>query len=133
MVCIMLGVCSIRDWKTKEIPMLWLVFISIITTGLVVCCNAVSIHLRIGGVLLGLLFLFISKCTREAIGYADSWMILLLGVYMGGLKVLNVLFGASLLACICSLFYLWRYHWKRSATLPFIPFLTISCLGVLIL
>ena len=133
MLCIMLAVCSIRDWKTKEIPMLWLVFISIITTGLILCCNTVSIPLRVGGALLGLLFLFISKCTHEAIGYADDWIILILGVYMGALKVMNVLFGASLLACVCSLFYLWRHHWKRSATLPFIPFLTISYLGVLIL
>ena len=132
-VCVMLGVCSVSDWKTKEIPVIWLVIMSIVIGILTVLCNAVSIRLRIGGVLLGMLFLLISKCTKEAIGYADSWLVLLLGLYAGGLQTMHVLFGASLLAAICSIFHLWRHHWKRSATLPFVPFLAISYLGAIVL
>lgn len=132
-VCLMLGVCSISDWKKKEIPVIWLVIMSIAIGCFAVLSEAVSIRLRIGGILLGVLFLLISKCTKEAIGYADSWLVLLLGIYVGSLQAISILFAASMLAGIGSIFCLWKHHWKRSATLPFVPFLTISYLGALFL
>lgn len=51
-----------------------------------------------------MVFLLISKCTRESIGYGDSWLILLLGIQLGYLKAISVLFAASLLAGVASLF-----------------------------
>ena len=107
-LCIMLGVCSVSDWRKKEIPVIWLVIMSIVIGVLTMLCDVASVRLRIGGVLLGMLFLLISKCTKEAIGYADSWLVLLLGLYAGALQIIHVLFGASLLAAICSIFYLWK-------------------------
>lgn len=132
-VCIMLIICSISDWKKKEISVIWLVVMSIVITCLAVLCDVVSIRLRMGGILLGLLFLLISKCTKQAIGYADSWLVLLLGIYMGSIQAINLLFCASLLAGGCSVFYLWKHHWKRNSTLPFVPFITISYLGAMVL
>ena len=84
-----------------------------------------------GGIGIGILFFIVSKVTKEAIGYGDSWLILLLGLYLGASKVLQLLFAASLGAAVVSLFYLWKYHWKRNATLPFVPFLVLAYLGVM--
>jgi len=132
-VFILLAMCSVSDWKRKTIPVILLVVLSVAVAIIALCCDGVSMRLRAGGAFLGLLFLFISKVTKEAIGYGDSWLILLLGIHKGYLCAIEVLFVASLLAGIVSLFFLWKHHWKRTSTLPFVPFLNISYLGVMLL
>lgn len=132
-VFILLGICSVSDCKKKTIPVILLIILSIAVAVFAIICDAVSMKLRVCGAFVGLLFLLISKCTKEAIGYGDSWLILLLGIHMGSLRVVEVLFAASLLAGIASLFFLWKCHWKRNATLPFVPFLSISYLGAMLL
>lgn len=132
-VFILLAICSVSDWKKKTIPVILLIMLSVVVAVFALLCNAVSMRLRVSGALMGVLFLIISKCTKEAIGYGDSWLILLLGIHMGSLRAVGVLFAASMLASFASLFYLWKYRWKRSATLPFVPFLSISYLGAMLL
>ena len=132
-VLLLLVLCSISDWKRKTIPAMLLVVFSVVVCLFSLVCDNVSLRLRIGGFFMGLLFLLISKVTKEAMGYGDSWLILLLGVYMGYLRAIGVLFVASMIAGILSLFFLWRLHWRRTATLPFVPFLSISYLGALLL
>lgn len=132
-VFLLLGICSVNDWKKKTIPVILLIILSVVVVVFAMFCDAVSTRMRVSGALMGLLFLLISKCTKESIGYGDSWLILLLGIHMGSLRALGVLFAAALLAGIVSLFFLWKYHWKRTATLPFVPFLSISYLGAMLL
>lgn len=132
-VFLLLVTCSVSDWKKKTIPILPLIALSVVVVACALLCNTVSIRLRVSGALMGLLFFLISKCTKEAIGYGDSWLILLLGIYMGSLRATYVLFVAALLSAIASLFLLWKCRWKRTATLPFVPFLGVSYLGAMLL
>jgi len=125
--------CSYSDAKKKTIPIYLLIILSVVVVCVAMLCNTVSMQMRVTGALLGLLFLFVSKCSKEAIGYGDSWLILLLGIQVGCLRAIGVLFLASLLASAISLFFLWRHRWKRSMTLPFVPFLTIAYLGAMVL
>ena len=37
---------------------------------------------RLGGVLIGIVFWLISKYSNETIGYGDSWIISLMGIYL---------------------------------------------------
>lgn len=129
-VLIMLSLCSISDWKKKTIPVLLLAVMSVVVVGLVFISHDVSLRMRLGGTLMGIVFLLISKFTREALGYGDSWLILILSVYLGFLQAISILFVASLAAGVVSLFCLWKHHWSRKATLPFVPFLTIAYLEV---
>lgn len=132
-VLILLGICAISDWRKRTIPALLLIVLSAVVGIVVLCCDVVSLRLRVGGLLLGSLFFVISKITKESIGYGDSWLILLLGIYMGYLRAIGVLFAASVLAGLVSIFFLWKHCWKRTATLPFVPFLCISYLGAMVL
>lgn len=132
-VFLLLSMCSISDFRKKTIPLVFLVILNVVVVCLVFVCNDVEMKYRLGGVFMGLLFLLISRFTREAIGYGDSWLILLLGIHMGYLGAISVLFLASLLAGFASLLLLWRCNWKRKATIPFVPFLTISYLGAILL
>lgn len=130
-VFFMLAVAGVMDWRKKELPVWYLVGMSIGITIFAVCCKEIGLWHRLAGVALGVVFIGISKATKEAIGYGDSWLILLLGVHLGGLGALQVLFTASLFAAIYALFYLWIRKWRRNATLPFVPFLALAYVGVM--
>lgn len=131
-ILLLLGICSVSDAKKKTMPAVLLIVFSVTVVAFAWFDNAVSVRFRVGGILMGILFLLISKYTKEAVGYGDSWLILLLGIYLGYLQAFEVLFGASLLAGVVSVFFLWKRSWKKKATLPFVPFLTISYLGAMI-
>lgn len=131
LLLIMLVMCSISDWKKKEIPLWMLLLFSVAVVGILFLCPGESAGSRLGGATIGILLFGISKCTKEAVGYGDSWIILLLGLCLGGPKLLQVLLAASLAAGICSVFFLWKLRWRKNATLPFIPFLTLAYLGVM--
>lgn len=128
-----LGICSVSDWKKKTISVLWLVLLGVAVICFTVICNPVDSRLRLSGALIGVLFLIISKCTKEAIGYGDSWLILFLEIYMGCVRGTTVLFVAALLSGVVSLFFLWKKRWKKTETLPFVPFLCVSYLGAMVL
>ena len=130
-VFILLVVIGIIDWKKREIPIWLLLLMSVAVSFFATCCENVSIWYRLAGALFGGVFFLISKFTKEAIGYGDSWLILLLGVHLGILEALQLLFLASVLAAVFAVFYLWKRRWKRSATLPFAPFISIAYIGVM--
>lgn len=121
-----LGV-SIYDWKQRLIPVKFLWTYSAVA---VLCAWS---DVRIGGLLIGILFWLVSKITKEAIGYGDSWVITLLGMYLGGRDLIRLLFTASFLAAIVSLIWMWKQGWKREGSLPFVPFLTIGLMEVIFL
>ena len=129
----LLAVCSVTDWKKKTIPYVFLLALGITVVAFAFLCDSISVRMRVGGAVMGVLFLFISKISREAIGYGDSFLILILGIHMGSFAALGVLFVAALLTAVASLFLLWKCRWKRQATLPFVPFLAISYLGAILL
>ena len=130
-VLILLAVASVIDWRKREIPMSLLFIMSAGVTIFAIYCKDITIWYRLAGGALGMMLFVVSTVTKEAIGYGDSWLILLLGVQLGILRVLQLLFAASLLAVIFAVFYLWVRKWNRNATLPFVPFLTIAYLGVM--
>ena len=130
-VLILLAVASVIDWRKREIPMSLLFIMSAGITIFAIYCKDITIWYRLAGGALGMMLFVVSTVTKEAIGYGDSWLILLLGVQLGILRVLQLLFAASLLAVIFAVFYLWVRKWNRKATLPFVPFLTIAYLGVM--
>ena len=132
-VFMMLTVCSIGDCKKKTIPYVMISILGLAIVAFAVLCDGTTPRDRISGALIGVLFLVISKCSKESIGYGDSWIILLLGIHIGALKALGVLSVAAVLAAVVSLFFLWKCHWKKQATLPFVPFMTISYLGAILL
>ena len=125
--------CAICDWKWREIPLYLLIVMSVDVLILAIGCDGQSLGSRLGGALIGVLFFLIGKCTKEAIGYGDSWLMLALGVYLGAMRLLQLLFTASLAAGILSLFFLWKKRWKKTETIPFVPFLMVGYLGVVFL
>ena len=132
-ICASLILCSIRDLQKRAIPVCWLVLLSVLIPLVSIACNGLNLWTRICGALMGVLLFLVGKFTEESIGYGDSWIILLLGIHMGIVRVIRVLFMGSVLAGVVSVFFLWKRRWKRNASLPFIPFLTIAYMEAILI
>ena len=92
---------SVMDYRIRKVPrdVLLLCMAGVIIYQ--VLTGNVDWKLSVAGGLSGILFLWISKITNEAIGYGDSLAILILGIYLGIWGLLEVLMTA---------FHPWNYR-----------------------
>lgn len=132
-IFLLLVICAVMDWKEKRIPIKLLVLTSLVTSICSLICQNVDPISRLLGAGVGIFAFFISRITKEAIGYGDDWLILLLGIYLGGGKILYLLLWASLFAGLMSLGFLCKKKWSKDITLPFVPFLAVAYAGVVFL
>ena len=123
-------ICGYVDWRKRELPLLLLGTLSICAIILWIWGGGVGVVTRIVGIVIGGLFLGASKVTQEAIGYGDSILIMILGMHLGAIRMLYVLFGASILAGVVALVCLWKFRWSKKVTIPFVPFIAVVYLGV---
>lgn len=125
--------CACMDLKTRSLPV-WVLTLASVSIGIFRICNWENrTFLWLGGAGVGIMFFIISKYTGEAIGYGDSWMILLLGVYLGLWNVLWLLSIAFVLSGMVSVLVLGKNKYSHKASFPFIPFLAVSYMGVMYL
>lgn len=125
-------IASLFDWRTKMLPNYLLVCMSVLVVFLRVVAVSDGWLLTLGGVGIGLIFWFISRGTKEAIGYGDSWMIVLLGVYLGGVRLSELLMVAFFTAGLFTLGILIRRKCREGVSIPLVPFLAIGFVGVML-
>ncbi len=126
-------VFSISDFKWRGVRTWMLVMMSVVVLLFGIFVTEEPIWSILGGVIVGVLFLGISYGTKESIGYADSWLILILGVYLGIRDTLLMLTVAFFFAGLVSLVGIAVKRWKRNGTIAFIPFLTMAYIGVILI
>lgn len=80
--------------------------------------------LLLGGAGVGVIFFGVGRVTEQGIGYGDAWGILVLGLYLGLWKLLEVLAGAFFLLFCAVMILLAKRRMRSGCTLPFFPFLT---------
>lgn len=129
---IFLGICSVTDLLRKQI---WWPF------SLIVMVMAATIHFIQGkkgiweilaGILLGAGLLFIAWATREAIGYGDGMVVAVCGASLGFVTVLQVLLLALCFAAVWSGLLLIFGKAKRKDRFPFVPFLLLAQLFIVL-
>lgn len=119
---------SVIDIHFRRIPVDILVMASIAALVYQGITRQADLWMATGGAGVGILFLLVSKVTREGFGYGDSWAILALGIYLGLWGVLDVLAGTFCLLAAASLICLTAKKMSRKHTIPFIPFLAAGYL-----
>lgn len=132
-VLIFLTICALIDIRKRQIPVWLLILASVCLSIFRILHWRESTVVWLGGIAVGIVFLIVSKLTDEALGYGDSWMILLLGIYLGVWDLLWLLSIAFLLSAIMAAIVLFKNKWSRKAAFPFVPFLAVSYMGVLCL
>ncbi len=119
---------GIHDLRTRLIPV-WYVGIF---AGL-----AVLYHLLLSdgfflqmtaGAALGLLFMLVSRISGGALGMGDALVITALGLWCGISDCLTLVLFAFVLSGTCSGIWILVRRKSRKDSLPFVPFLLLSCI-----
>lgn len=124
---IWLGILAVEDVCTRHLLMGHLLLGVISVAVLLVMqgngWNQIWFHL--GGAICGGSFLVLGKCTKQAIGYGDGIVLLILGTYLGAWKFLWLCVYTFTLCGIYISVYIIMKCRKRELMfeLPFVPFL----------
>lgn len=132
-IIVFLVICTILDIKTRSLPV-WFMIVGNIAAVVFRLFNwNQRPGLWLGGMAIGLIFLLVSKWTKEGFGYGDSWMILILGISLGLWDILLLLGIALTCSGVLACVLLIKGGWSRKISFPFIPFLMLGYVGVLYL
>ena len=121
-----------EDQKTKTVPVSVLAVGSILPLFYGSMLFLKNPQSRIAGLITGMIFLFISKVTEEGIAYVDSYLILVLGFYLGFWKLVGILAFMWILILPVAMIRFLKSQYSRKATIPMIPYLTVSYLVTLL-
>ena len=133
---IMLAFCSVQDIREKEIS-LWklqiygFLILGIFLSRFFIQKNSLFSLLEKGifGLIPGLLFLFLAKASKEAVGYGDGIILLFIGISIGFWQCLGVLFTALLGIFLAAAMILILAGRKKNVRIPFLPFLLTGMAG----
>lgn len=127
MAMIILMGLSVMDYKIRKVPrdVLLLCMAGAVVNQMVT--QSVDWKLSIAGGAAGIIFLGISKITKEAIGYGDSLAILVLGIYLGIWGLIEVLVTSFFILGVLGLIWIVTKR-KKNFAFPFYPFLTMGYL-----
>ena len=73
LMLVLLGIASWGDWKRREISVNLLIVMSVFVIGSAFLLKRNSLLSVLGGIAIGLFFVYLSYITEEKIGYGDSW------------------------------------------------------------
>ena len=130
---ILLLICAVTDLKTKEISMRILLIFGALGIVIYILESQNSVVEEIVGILVGIGVLIICRLTRGEIGAGDGFLIIVTGIFLGGMKNIELLMGGFLLAALWALILVIfrKVNWKKE--LPFVPFLFLSFIGMVVL
>lgn len=114
---------SVIDIQKRKIPV-WILGVGTAATVMYRIWKRQNEMSFLLGMLVGIVFLGICKITKEALGYADGGLIVILGIYLGMRKVLYLLTISFFMAAVFSIVWLSMKKMNKKTTFAFIPFLT---------
>ncbi|MBB2184691.1 hypothetical protein H0486_17635 [Lachnospiraceae bacterium MD1] len=118
--------CGIQDTVKKKVY-LWIITLgAFIVIACLPFCYSISIADRICGLALGLSVVVLSKATGGKIGMGDGMLLCITGLGLGFWSNLELFAIALILAAIVSIFLLMLRLADRKKSIPFIPFLLIG-------
>ena len=130
MVCLVLVFMTYKDIREHKVSVSALIVCGLITgimSGVAVVTGAYGAWKSyLAGLVIGALFIGISKVTREGLGYGDSWLMCILGGYLGIWNMLELLVMTWLLVAVVAGIILARSRFKKRTSLPMVPFITIG-------
>ncbi len=119
---------SVFDLKEKRVPIVPCYFLIPLGIVINIMFQLQSIPNLIFSFIPGFILMIVAKLTNEEIGYGDAWIVMCIGAYFPLIHVITILFGAFILAGLCGLIMMIRFHKHKKLTIPFIPFLFLAYL-----
>ncbi|MDE6686336.1 MAG: prepilin peptidase [Lachnospiraceae bacterium] len=133
---IMLTAGSIWDIRGKRLPA-GLLILDVLAGGILMAVNREidwwkDGYLYVVGILIGILLLLVGRFCGGCIGAADGIMTAVIGGVIGYQDTLLLLMNAILAAAVFSIVLIVIKKARRGTTIPFIPFLLLGYLMILI-
>ncbi|MCL2050567.1 MAG: prepilin peptidase [Lachnospiraceae bacterium] len=123
MILIFLFLSTLFDIKSKKIPLQLIIIFGLTIIGISLQYGRFNSWEILVRIMPGIFLLLISFVTKEAIGYGDGIVILLIGLGMDIQVMVSFIMIAFLLSAIVSIIILIKKKGDRQTRLPFMPFL----------
>lgn len=123
---------AIKDKKQMEIKRMAL-FVTSAMLLLAGFFGTTRILERLGGAAFGVIMLLFCYFSKEAMGYADGIVICVCGIAFGLWKTLMMCFFGALYAGLFSAVLLVSHRAGRKSRIPFLPFLLLGYVTVVLL
>lgn len=128
-----LGFLALEDIKTRKIRSMSIIVFAL-AGAILSFLNGNWFDWRlILGFIPGIFVLFLGLLTKETIGYGDGLVILALGCYLNIFEIIGLSMLALTLAGLAAVFLIVVYHKGKKELLPFVPFLFVAHLIVILL
>lgn len=127
-----LGIGAWQDWTKKRVSAYLLVCSGLEGLLCYGCFRQMTAADMLLGAAIGAAALLLGFVTREKIGYGDGAMILVCGIFLGFAANLELLCIALFLVELAALFLIVVKRKGRRYQIPFIPFLLVGYLFLLI-
>lgn len=123
---IFLAICTYTDLKGKCINICICLMFGII--GMVYRCifensNLISL---LQAIIPGIFLMLVSILSKEGIGKGDAIVIGTIGLYIGGINTIIILFNGVIVSCITGIIFIAFMKKEKGYRLPFVPFLTLA-------
>ena len=128
----MLSLYAVEDIRKKRISVRYLWIFGVAGIAINLFQRSISVPDMLLGAAVGAALVAVSLLTRGSIGLGDGFLLMTAGVFMGGSSVLELLFISLLYAALVSLGMLAFRRWKRKRELPFVPFLLLGYLTMML-
>lgn len=129
----LLGICSWQDLKKKEVTISLIFVYGIIGILLHLWLDRIAIWDMLSAMGIGLCLVIVAKLFHQCIGYGDGLILMVSGIYLGMNKNMELFLYSTILSGICSVILLVFGKKKKEYEIPFIPFVLLGHLGVLLL
>ena len=128
-----LGIGTYYDVKKQMLPVTYLWTFTVVGILGTIFLRYQNIEDSVLGALMGVGILFVGWLTKEAIGYGDGWVLVILGLLEGLLSLSLIMMAAFIMSALFGAWKLICLKEKRDSTMPFLPFLFIALLGRVLL
>lgn len=129
----LLGICSIEDVRKKEIQVYVVLTFGIVGVILRLFYQNVTMKNMIFGMAIGVVMMLVSLVTSGQIGLGDGLLLTVTGIFLGAYGNAMLFLHGLLFAAVWSLVVLLIFRRGRKTKIPFVPFLLIAYLEMLVL
>ena len=129
----MLGICSVEDIRRKQVGITAICLAGILGLVYHMFFQRITLPNLLAGAGLGVLVYATAVLSGEKIGKGDALILIVTGIYLGFWRNLILFWLATVLAGLGGMSAIVFLHKKKTDTLPFVPYLSIAVVLLLLI
>ena len=132
LILFVLIIASVRDIVCKEVDIREIMALITLMVVYIFMDDTFKMINSIWGLLFGLLLIVFSKLSKQALGFGDAIVLLVLGVGFGVYRVIYIFMISLIISSVIAIIFFLLKKVGRKTQLPFIPYITIAVMVMMI-